>query len=403
MFDDDDLGAVPSASHRGFRGVRWELDAAFRRALARRSTTLFDVAELRSWRGNLGCLPLPVRSALLGGIVTPQLRAVLVCTHSRPAFFTRAHARVLRSFSPIATQALLRIHARERERALLEQARWTNLRLRREIGERIAAERQLQQRQVALIQGEELSTLARVISGIAHELERPVDFIIETHDTIQARVATLQSVLREHASALDPAAREHIGALFEDLHDLAVRHDRGTARVSGFLRTLAVAARKGGDGAFRRAAIDDVIRESLTITRPRWSRLTITHRPSNLDVECRPLELTQALMNLIDLAADAACSARGEREARVAIESALDEDDLVIRVSDNSGRLADEAWAGIYFDPRAPAPGRGRLPLAISRNIAVEHRGALDCEASAEGTRFTLRLPRRQARADVRA
>ena len=99
-------------------------------------------------------------------------------------------------------------------------------------------------------------------------------------------------------------------------------------------------------------------------------------------------------------AADAACSARGERDARVAIEASLDDDDLLIHISDNSGRFAEETWAG-FFDPLLPPsvsrPRRpSRLPLAISRNIAREHRGALDCEAFGDGTRFTLRLPREQ-------
>ncbi len=400
VFDRDGLGSVPSASHRGFRGVRWELEGPFLRALERRPVTLFDVDELPAWRNNRGCLPLRVKSALLGGITTPGLRAVLVCTHSDRAFFTRAHARMLRAFSPIATQALLRIKAREREHALLEQARWTNLRLRREIGERISAERQLRQTQISLIQSEELSTLSRLIVGITHELESPLSFIADTHETIQARISTLQGVLREHAPALDPATREHVDALFEDIHDLAVRHQRGTTRVSSFLRTLVEVARMGDDGAYRRTSVDDVIRESLTITRPRWRRLTFTHRRSDLDLECRPLELTQALMNLIDHAADAACSARGERDARVAIEASLDDDDLLIHISDNSGRFAEETWAG-FFDPLLPPsvsrPRRpSRLPLAISRNIAREHRGALDCEAFGDGTRFTLRLPREQ-------
>jgi signal transduction histidine kinase len=417
-FDEDGLGRARAATHDGFRGVRWELEGPFKRALDRRPVALFDVREVHAWRMVAGCMPIRVTSALLGGITTSTLRAVLVCTHSRRAFFTRGHARLLGKFSPLAAGAVLRIRALERERELLARTRWTNVLLRREIGERIAAERQLRQAQILMLQNEEQSALGRLVAGVARELHHPLAFVTETHDTIQARLDVLRRMLMMQLPALGSAAREHAEALFADLHDLATRHRRGTTRMASFVESLGKLSERDVEG-FSRASIDEVIRETLTIVRPKWGRLSIVHRPCKIELECRPFKLTQALMNLLDRAADAALHACGERRGRVVIESERDGEDILIRVSDNGGELPEEqrvgllnslaaslrssASAGGAVEAGERAGPRTSIGIEICRSIVEEHRGTLGAHEVGEGMCFTLRLPRSQDGSEVSA
>jgi signal transduction histidine kinase len=112
-------------------------------------------------------------------------------------------------------------------------------------------------------------------------------------------------------------------------------------------------------------------------------------------VRCNIADLNQVFLNLIVNAADA-IQETGRRGA-ITVSTALDGDDVVIRISDTGGGIPDDVRLKI-FDPFFTTKDVGRgsgqgLPLA--RGVVQEgHGGSLTVESElGKGTTFAVRIP----------
>jgi signal transduction histidine kinase len=105
--------------------------------------------------------------------------------------------------------------------------------------------------------------------------------------------------------------------------------------------------------------------------------------------------IQQVLDNLV---MNAIAHGSDDRPIQVAIEGEADEVRVLVT---NSGRPIDPEALGRIFDPLARAagaePGSRHLGLGlfIARQITDAHRGTIDVQSDAEGTEFSIRLPRR--------
>jgi signal transduction histidine kinase/putative methionine-R-sulfoxide reductase with GAF domain len=100
--------------------------------------------------------------------------------------------------------------------------------------------------------------------------------------------------------------------------------------------------------------------------------------------------IARALQNL----ARNAIEAMAERGGVLKIEARMDDEDLLIAVSD-TGPGIPEAVLGRMFQSFVTLgkPGGTGLGLAIVKKIVDEHGGRIDTHSSSQGARFELRLP----------
>ncbi len=122
-----------------------------------------------------------------------------------------------------------------------------------------------------------------------------------------------------------------------------------------------------------------------------------SRRPrADLPFECRPAQVLQVLVNLLNNAFDAIQN-NTEKWVRLGVEDAGDQ--LVISVTDSGKGIPSETaqqTLQAFFTTKPPGKGTG-LGLSLSREIAESHHGSLTIDTKKPNTCFVLRLPKKQA------
>jgi signal transduction histidine kinase len=114
-----------------------------------------------------------------------------------------------------------------------------------------------------------------------------------------------------------------------------------------------------------------------------------------LTIECRPTEISQILLNLLNNAFDAVFSL-SEKWVELQVEELPDE--IRIQVTDSGSGISKgirEKLMQPFFTTKEPGKGTG-LGLSISNRIALKHHGKIYLDESCKNTRFVLVLPKRQ-------
>ena len=111
-------------------------------------------------------------------------------------------------------------------------------------------------------------------------------------------------------------------------------------------------------------------------------------------VDCYASQLNQVWMNLLVNAAQAVGDS-----GKVAIETKLEGDNIVVVIADNGSGISDEQISKIFdpfFTTKPVGVGTG-LGLSTSYGIVEKHCGTISVQSKLDqGTTFTVRIPVRQ-------
>lgn len=105
--------------------------------------------------------------------------------------------------------------------------------------------------------------------------------------------------------------------------------------------------------------------------------------------------LLRVLQNLIGNAIDAVHST--EVDGKIEVSAETRDDEIVIKIRDNGPGIPADIREN-FFEPfvtQGKSEGTG-LGSAIVQSIVHAHKGSIDFDTSAEGTTFTIRLPKEQ-------
>jgi nitrogen fixation/metabolism regulation signal transduction histidine kinase len=197
-----------------------------------------------------------------------------------------------------------------------------------------------------------------------------------------------------------------IASMAESIEGLATTGDRD-ARIASAVATIGRRSRHLMDFVQRyRAIVDlprpalkevrvaDFLREINQLVGPDLARRGIgftftAHRDGVASFDRALVE--QAVLNLIKNAADAV---RGIAEPVVRLVGLHDADALFLEVSDNGVGIEDDLLEEIFVPFFTTKPGGAGIGLALARQIALAHGGALTaCRVHPAGSVFKLRLP----------
>jgi signal transduction histidine kinase len=260
---------------------------------------------------------------------------------------------------------------RESEEAL----RHAQSELERRVQERTA---ELEAKQAQLVQSAKLASLGELASGIAHELNNPLNNIGLFAGNAETYVTSGQS---------DPAP-------LKDCFIHIQEQVRRAASIINHIRTFARTAPLSQEDL----PINEVLRESVSLMLEEF-RLHDISVVFNLD-ERRPvvrgnkIQLEQIFVNLLTNARDAMQS----RDKRVVTITTRMVDDKTVRVEigDTGSGIAPSVLPRIFdpfFTTKPVGYGTG-LGLSITYGIVKEHRGTIEVKSSQEaGTTFILHLP----------
>jgi signal transduction histidine kinase len=292
----------------------------------------------------------------------------------------------------------------EMRRALRDKLRSTeslNIDLEREVRRRTEVLEQrnrelhdalekLRRAQDDLIRSEKLASMGRLVAGIAHEINNPVNAVINT-------LGPLEEALHTLAAAPDGAEAEHAAAEADEMLRV-VR--RGAARSKAIVQALHNYSR-GDEQRPRELSIARSVDDTIDLLRHHLRNVRIERE---IDPELRitgfPGQIDQVFMNLITNAAQAVGSREGGGTVRVA--AGPSEGAVEITVSDDGPGIPPDVIPRIFdpfFTTKDVGEGSG-LGLSIVHGIVDRHGGRIAVESRlGEGTTFRITLPARRAAA----
>ncbi len=221
-----------------------------------------------------------------------------------------------------------------------------------------------------LIQAEKLATMGTLVSGMAHEMNNPMQGILSLSELI-----------------LDEQEPDRILAYARDIRDYA----QHMATVVRDFVTYARPATRAGEA---QVDLNERLAEALKMIRhnPAFGHIeTILHLDSLPSLTARPSEIEQVFVNILGNAVQA-MNGRG----RLILTSAVRESAMLVSIADTGCGIPKQYLTRIFdpfFTTKDPGKGTG-LGLSITEKIVKKYGGTIKVESEeGVGTTFTLRFP----------
>ena len=241
-------------------------------------------------------------------------------------------------------------------------------------------EQELREKQEQLVQAGKLATLGELTTGIAHELNNPLNniglFVGNAIDLIElgSADASPERILRELYSAMQQV--------------------RKATEIISHLRTFGRAA----SVSYEPVAISEVIHSAISLIQEQLRLRQIEvqlHMPDEeVVVIGNPIQLEQVFLNLLTNARDALVDMPHKC---ITITCMLNQEFVEIRVQDTGTGIAADIEQRIFdpfFTTKEVGAGTG-LGLSITYSIIQEHQGNILLENhKGKGARFLIQLPR---------
>ncbi len=240
-------------------------------------------------------------------------------------------------------------------------------------------ERLIEAQMMKITASAKMASLGEMAAGIAHEINNPMTIVMGR-----------SYLIRQLLAGEGPPPRAEIAAACTSIE--------GTVkRVTKIIHGLKTFARSDDGDTKASAQVALVISETLSFCGERFKNhgvtLEVAAVPETLRVICRPTQISQVLLNLLNNAFDAVCD-QVLRWVRVEV---LDRGRTVeLAVTDSGGGIPPETLEKIFqpfFSTKEVGKGTG-LGLSISLGIVKEHGGSLHVDEASANTRFVITLPK---------
>ena len=256
------------------------------------------------------------------------------------------------------------------------------------------------QQQDQLQQSEKLASLGTLVSGVAHEINTPNNYINLNAEMLERRIETIFSLLDNYVDDHGDITIGHLpypDAKIKILEMVRAVRDGGKA-IERIVRDLKVFSRQDSEAVPEAVFINDVVQRSLrmldTDLKKATQRLTLELDDSNPRVMGNVHRLEQVLTNLIQNAAQALKTP----SQPIHIRTLAKPDDRVVEVtvSDGGVGMPEHVLAKIrdpFFTTKRDSHGTG-LGLYVVSAIIERHKGELHIDSQfGSGTNVIIRLP----------
>lgn len=270
--------------------------------------------------------------------------------------------------------------------------------------------RERQRLEMELRYAQKLEAIGQLASGVAHEINTPLQFVTDNLEFVAEASADLEVMFAAYdafvssVSANYPDAHQ---ALAQQAQELDIAFARANA-------AQAVARAQTGVGRMRRIVqamrgvsnrrdewaqvdLDRVVDDAVVVARSVTKHVADVHMALGAGpIMGSSSDLGQLVINLLVNASHAIADA-GRKRGQIVVRTDADPDGVRIVVSDDGCGMSPELCRRIFepfFTTKEPGRGTGQ-GLALVRSIVERHGGHIGVESFPEqGTTFTVHLPR---------
>lgn len=235
--------------------------------------------------------------------------------------------------------------------------------------------------QLTLLNASKMSALGEMAGGIAHEINNPLAIIGMKIEQLKDRI--------------DEKEEFEI----EDLKLALEVIKRTTNRIAKIVSGLRFFARDGRELPVVTINLDSIIEDTLSFCSEKMRldniKLTVnrSYLNENIFLECRAVEISQVLLNLLNNSSDAISNLSIKWIQLNIIENS---DTVEINVIDSGAGIPKELQSKImqpFFTTKEVGKGTG-LGLSISRGIIESHSGNFYIAPDCENTKIVMILPK---------
>jgi signal transduction histidine kinase len=262
---------------------------------------------------------------------------------------------------------------------------------------------ELRTTQSQLIHQEKMASLGRMVAGIAHELNNPVNFVHgnlpylrEYFDDLKRIVAACDELPDlERAPVAELKKTLKYDFLVTDLDNIIADLAEGAERIRQIIKNLRSFSRLD-EAELKEASVQEGIESSLKILSQYYGRdkiRAILQFEEIPPVTCFAGQLNQVWVNLLSNAAEALS---GIPDPQVVISAALESEWVLVSIADNGPGIKSPDQSKIFepfFTTKPVGQGTG-LGLSICHSIIERHGGQIwfECKPGG-GTTFRVKIP----------
>ena len=269
-------------------------------------------------------------------------------------------------------------------------------------------EQQIETLQQQLKQQEKLASLGMLSAGIAHEIQNPLNFVINFSKMSDKLLKDLAEIVADNEDNLSEDDREEVEDIVADLKDNLGKIVEHGERAISIIRGILLVSR-GKDNEFLPTDVNKLVKEYVWLS---YHAMRANVKNFNISIHedyeeelpqmmVIPQDLSRAVLNVMNNACYAvwkksqAADTGYQPEINVGVKS--DGDTIVISIADNGEGMTEEVKQHLYenfFTTKPVGHGTG-LGMAITRDIVENrHGGKLQFDSEeGKGTIFKLTIP----------
>lgn len=265
--------------------------------------------------------------------------------------------------------------------------------------------------QIQLSQAQKLEAIGQLASGIAHEINTPIQFIGDNLSALHDNFIDIKAYQQELTASADETVRVFVEGLqekydFEYILDdspKAIQQAKdGIERVAEIVKAMKTFAHVDVSQSKQPINLHDALNNALIISRNtyKYHAEIETDFATDIDmIECYPNELNQVFLNLIVNAAHA-IEEKHCGMGLIRLTTRKLDDSIEILIADNGAGISEENREkvfNLFFTTKEIGKGTGQ-GLSLSHSIIVDkHQGKLFFESAVgAGTVFHIQLPSQQ-------
>lgn len=242
-----------------------------------------------------------------------------------------------------------------------------------DITERKRVEQALDEEHQRRLQDAKMASLGEMAASIAHEINSPL------------------AIIQGNAEILEAYTDQP-----ERVEKTAKKIQKTVMRIAKIVKSLKTYSRNGESDPFEANSLSEIVEDTLELCQKRiknsGAELHVDEIPKDFLFDCRPTEISQILVNLLNNASDAIADLE---EKWIRLEFEQKKDYFILTVTDSGPGIPEEIRDKLmepFFSTKEVGKGTG-LGLSLSKGFTAEHNGEFEIDGNCKNTRFVIRLP----------